>query len=140
MPREKSAGALVFHNHGSERKFLLLLYGAGHWDFPKGHIEAGETEKNALFRELEEETGLAAKDLKILPGFREEIQYFYRSNAGNVSKQVVFFLAESKHDRVKISFEHKGFKWLFLDKAIETATFKTAKQLLSKAGLHLANK
>lgn len=35
-----------------------------HWDFFGGHLESGETPEQALFREVEEELGLALKDWK----------------------------------------------------------------------------
>ncbi|MDZ4384915.1 MAG: NUDIX domain-containing protein, partial [Candidatus Moranbacteria bacterium] len=61
---EKSVGAVVFRKKETGGKeFLLLHYPSGHWDFPKGHIESGETEEGTLRREVEEETGL--KDLKL---------------------------------------------------------------------------
>ena len=50
-------------------KVLLLRHssvssrGGGHWDFPKGHIDDGETEIQTALRELEEETGIANVDL-----------------------------------------------------------------------------
>ncbi|MGH9950141.1 MAG: diadenosine tetraphosphate hydrolase, partial [Nitrososphaeraceae archaeon] len=37
MLKEYSAGAVLFGNFANnERKFLLLHYTSGHWDFPKG--------------------------------------------------------------------------------------------------------
>jgi len=58
MEEEKSAGAVTFYKEGSNIEFLLLHYGKGHWGFPKGHIEANESEEQAMLRELEEETGI----------------------------------------------------------------------------------
>ena len=44
---------------------LILQYPQGHWDLPKGHIEAeDESHKQTAFRELKEETGI--KNIKIL--------------------------------------------------------------------------
>ena len=35
----------------------------GHWGFPKGHQDAGESEKETAIRELKEETGIDAVNL-----------------------------------------------------------------------------
>ena len=53
MTKEKSCGAVIFNN---EDKVLIVKHNAGHWDFPKGHMEAGETEKQTALREVKEET------------------------------------------------------------------------------------
>ena len=57
MAKEKSCGAVVFRKD-DEVKYLLLHYTPGHWDFPKGKQEIGETEEQAASREIEEETGI----------------------------------------------------------------------------------
>ncbi|MCX6798480.1 MAG: NUDIX domain-containing protein, partial [Candidatus Diapherotrites archaeon] len=69
MPHELSIGAVLFKRDSREPLFLLLHYAAGHWDFPKGHVEKGETERETLLREVREETGLI--DVQLLQGFRE---------------------------------------------------------------------
>lgn len=117
-------------------EFLLLDYGK-HWDFPKGHIEKGETELAAATRELAEETGLL--DVRFLPDFRHEITYFFRKpRRGLVRKSVVFFLAEAADATVTLSHEHVGFEWLNFDRAIERVTFPTAKEVLRRANDRLA--
>ena len=144
MPREKSAGAIIFRKENSVNYYLLLHYGSGHWEFPKGHIEGKETEEETLIRETAEETGI--KDLKIIFGFKKYIKYFFRQYKENVSekdrkagktpwvfKLVTFFLAETKTKEVKISDEHKGFLWLPIDEAIRKTTFKNSKKLLKEA-------
>ena len=129
--QEKSAGAIVYRKDDGEVKYLLLLYGAGHWDYVKGHIETDEEEEETIIREAEEETNLI--DLKIIPGFRERINYFYVKNGKKIGKEVVFLLAETETKDIKLSFEHKDYKWMEYDKAVKKATFKTAKDLLKKA-------
>ncbi|MCX6721193.1 MAG: NUDIX domain-containing protein [Candidatus Staskawiczbacteria bacterium] len=144
MPREKSAGAIIYRMENGVPHYLLLHYFSGHWEFPKGHIEKGETEEETVKREAFEETGI--NDLKIIPGFKKYIKYFFRQYKENVSdaerragktpwifKLVVFFIAETKIKDVKISHEHKGFLWLPIEEAIKKTTFKNSKLLLKEA-------
>jgi len=48
---ERSAGAVLFYRN-LVIEYLLLRYGAGHWDFPKGEIEPGEKELETVKREV----------------------------------------------------------------------------------------
>lgn len=43
-------------------QILLLKHVKGHWDFPGGRINHGETALETLLREVNEETGLTALD------------------------------------------------------------------------------
>ncbi len=142
MPRETSSGAVIFRKENNKIYYLLLRYEAGHWGFPKGHIEKGESEEETMKREVEEETGI--KDIKIISGFKEHIKYVFRniyelkekhkkSKDLWVFKVVTFYLAETKTKEVKISFEHTDFKWLTCKEAIKQLSFKNAKEILKKA-------
>ena len=128
---EKSVGAIIFRKENGKIRYLVLLYPAGHWDYVKGHVETGESSTETLVREAEEETRLI--DLEIIPGFNERISYEYTSNGEKIPKEVVFMLAETKTEEIKLSFEHKDYKWLEFDKALKQVTFKTAKDVLKKA-------
>lgn len=130
MQREKSCGAVVFHKNG-DVEYLLLRYAAGHWDFVKGNVEPNESEKDTVLRELQEETGIVAKDT--IEGFRERIEYYYRRQGETIHKEVVFYLIEAKTDEVKLSFEHIDFAWLTYQAIMEKLTFKNAKDVLQKA-------
>jgi len=127
--REKSCGAIVFHG-SAKREYLLLHYGAGHWDFIKGHVEKGEGEAATAEREAREEAGI---DIKIIPGFRQSIRYFFRQEGRLINKEVIFFIAEAKTKKVQISHEHVGFEWLAFDDAMDKLTFKNAKDVLKNA-------
>ena len=61
MKHLHSAGIIIYTTHNDTALYLLLRYGAGHWDLPKGKIETGETKQEAALRELMEETGLVAQ-------------------------------------------------------------------------------
>ena len=116
---ERSAGAVVFREASAGRLYLLLQ-NAGRWDFPKGGVEKGESELQTVLRDVEEESGLY--DLKIVPGFRKVVEYFYRRDGKNIHKQVVYLLALTNGEKVKISFEHQGFGWFHYHEALERAS------------------
>jgi bis(5'-nucleosidyl)-tetraphosphatase len=128
--REKSCGAVVFLKN-SEVNYLLLLYGAGHWDFVKGNVEPNESEKDTVIRELREETGIV--NAQFIEGFREKIEYFYRRQGATIHKEVIFFLIEAHTEKVELSYEHVGYTWLNYQNATEKLTFKNAKDVLQKA-------
>ena len=50
------------------------------WQFPQGGIKAGETPEAAMFRELEEETGLKPEHVKILGRTRGWLHYHVPSH------------------------------------------------------------
>lgn len=131
MPHEKSCGIVAFRMDGKLRKYLILQYEEGHWDFPKGHVEAGEKEIDAALRELREETGIA--DPEFVFGFRERIEYYYKREGKTMHKEVFFFLASTKAKEVKLSFEHVGYEWLPYEKALERLTYENARDVLKKA-------
>ncbi len=132
---ERSAGAVLFNDGAAERRYLLLRYPAGHWDFPKGNVEKGESEGQTALREVREETGL--DDVMLIDGFRRKIEYFYRRGGKSVHKEVVFLLAETKRDDVKISSEHREYSWFNYQDALENVTYKNSKRLLLLAQKYL---
>lgn len=136
MPIEKSAGAVVFRRN-KKIKYLIIQYGRGHWGFPRGIIEKGESFQDAAQREIEEEVGI--KDIEFTPGFKEWIKFFYKHEGKNIMKIATFLLAETRSREVKLSFEHKDYKWLEYDGAHEKLTFKNSREILKKANEFLTN-
>ncbi|MFA5871335.1 MAG: NUDIX domain-containing protein [Parcubacteria group bacterium] len=149
MAFEKSVGAVVFRKEKNKILYLLIQHPGvsddkegGHWDFPKGHMEKGETWEDTLRREVEEETGITK--LRITPGFYTWIRYFYRAKGTeksrrrgsgkgiNIFKIVTYYLAETAQKEVKLSFEHVDYAWLEYKQAIERITYQKSKKVLEK--------
>lgn len=143
---ERSAGAVIFHKSKKTGivEYLLLHYPKlvpkeerkeprvpGHWDFPKGHIEAGEIEVETASREIAEETGIT--HVTFLPHFKETIRYIFMKEGEKTKKEVVFFLAQVKNADVAISHEHLGFTWLPFEEAYKKITYKNARNIIQKA-------
>lgn len=128
---EKSAGIVLFYPKGDKKLFLLLHYPSGHWDFVKGRIEKDESPRQAAIREAKEETGIS--NIEFVDGFEEKIQYTYQHGGRQIRKQVVFFLAKTDTQDIKLSDEHHDFAWLEFDEAIEKTTYQNAKEILKKA-------
>ena len=130
MLEERSAGAILYQETISGKLYLLLNYPSGHWDFVKGNIEEGEILKQTVLREIKEETGIS--DVNFVDGFEDKIEYYYQRDGELVHKEVIFFLAKTNTNHVKLSHEHLNFTWLKFNDALQKLTYKTAQNLLKK--------
>jgi len=136
---ERSAGFVLFRVDPGTLQvplYLLLDYGT-HWDYAKGHVEAGEDDLSAARRELDEETGLTEAEL--VPNFARELTYVFRDRKKRlVRKTVVFFLARTSQipASVRLSHEHVGFEFLPFETALKRLTHVGAKELLRLAHAH----
>ncbi|SRR5260221_10313697 len=133
MKHQYSAGIIIYKKENGTILYLLLKYGAGHWDFPKGKIETGETKQEAALRELKEETNLTAQ---IDDNFEETIQYIFMYNQEKTTKTVYFFTGHATSTDVKLSHEHTDYAWLPYQNALEQLTYDNAKEILKNADSH----
>ena len=131
MPIEKSAGAIIFREEEGKIHYLLLHYRWGHWEFPRGLIEKGESLEQTARREIKEEVGI--KDIEFIPGFKEWFKFFFKLKGKNIMKIATFLLAETKTEKVKLSYEHKDYAWLTYEEALKRLTFQNSKEILKKA-------
>jgi 8-oxo-dGTP pyrophosphatase MutT (NUDIX family) len=130
LRNEISCGALVYFIENQDVKFLLLRYSQGHWDFPKGNKEKGETNLETTRREIKEETGIS--DIVFRDRFEKEITYNYSRQNEKISKKVIYFLAKTKATNVVLSSEHTDFVWELYENALKRLTYKNAKEILTQ--------
>ena len=130
MLEERSAGTILYKESPSGKRYLLLNYPSGHWDFVKGNIEKDETFKQTVVREVREETGIT--DIDFVDGFEDKVEYYYQRDGEVIHKEVVFYLASTKTNDVTLSHEHRNFTWLNFDDALKKLTYKTARKLFKK--------
>ena len=129
MKKEKSCGAIVFYLKGEIEQILLIKHAnSGHWSFPKGHVEAGETDVETAVREIKEETGV---DALIDTRFREVVTY---SPKKDVLKDVVYFFATTNdYETSNQEEEVSDIRWMDMDKVIGSVSYKNDKELVKKA-------
>ncbi|MBP2057740.1 8-oxo-dGTP pyrophosphatase MutT (NUDIX family) [Lactobacillus colini] len=118
MIHEYSAGGLIYRLKDNEVQLLIVQSNInGSWGFPKGHLEQGETNRQAARREVLEEVGLVP-DFDF--SFEKSITYTITRNR---EKTVKLFIAKSTPGQsVRLQDnEIKSAKWL---------SYKDAEQFL----------
>lgn len=136
MKTEKSCGAVVFRTKNSRTQILLIRHvNGGHWAFPKGHVEKGETEEQTALREILEETGLS---VTLDNRYRQVVSY---SPKKDVIKDVVYFVAYAQPDSETVAQEAEisQIKWVDADKSVEYVSFDNDKKVLLGAIEHFLN-
>ncbi len=124
MKYEKSCGAIIFDGD----KVLVLQQTAGHWGFPKGHVEKDETEIETAKREIKEETNL---EVEINEKYRYSERY---SPAEGIEKDVIYFIAKKTGGEIKAQEEEvQRIEWLKYEEALERLTYDNSRELLKKA-------
>lgn len=124
MKYEKSCGAIVLDGG----KILVIQQAEGHWGFPKGHVEAGETEVQTAIREIKEETNY---DVEVNENFRYVETY---SPKEGVEKDVVFFVAKKVAGDMRPQEEEvQNILWLTYEETLKRLTYENSKEILKKA-------
>ncbi len=127
---EPTCGALIFN---LESKIFLMK--SHKWRdkyvIPGGHVELGEKIKDALKREIKEETGLSIHNIKFIC-----FQEFIFDNAFWKKRHFIFFdfACKTNSTKVKLNSEGQEYVWVTIKEAlkllIEPYTKKTIEEYL----------
>ena len=115
MPKNKSGANVILIRDG---KILLLLrskgWKTGSWGPPGGHIDAGESPKQAAVREVFEESGLKVhmRDLELLA-----------QRTKHSFGMIYYYITDKFSGKgVALSHEHDGFSWVDMKRIDELDT------------------
>lgn len=132
---ERSCGAVVFRKINEDYRYLLIRNRrSSNWSFPKGHVEAGESQEDTAMREVLEETGL---HINIIPGFISKSQY---SIQNKIQKTVQLYVATTNDTQTRIQAEEiEDYIWLTYENALRSLKFENDKTILTDAREFLLN-
>lgn len=116
---------IVLTNGQGQVLWARRVGGHNAWQFPQGGVDDGESLKEALHRELEEETGLNATHVKILAQTQNWLRYRiprkfrrYNSDPGFRGQKQHWFLLQLKGAEEDIALdagdkpEFDGWRWV----------------------------
>ena len=116
----KAAMATVINE---DKKILLLKRSRDSnwmpekWAIPGGHIEEGESSKDAAIRETKEETNLDISNIREL----------------KKQEQVIIYYSDSQSGVIKLDFEHTDWAWVSYDELDNYDTTPGLKKIVRMA-------
>lgn len=130
--KEISAGGMIYRKKDDGYYFVLIMDAYGKWTFPKGGVDANESEEETALRELSEETGL--KNLKSKGYLGETEVKVHKPNEKPYRKLIKYFLVETKDTKITVPQvnELKDVKWFSQQEALDILDYDNAKDIFNK--------
>jgi 8-oxo-dGTP pyrophosphatase MutT (NUDIX family) len=127
-----AGGVVVRDNH----MLLLDRPARGEVRLPKGHVEPGESPREAALRETREEAGYA--DLGIVADLGTQTSHFINLQKGcEVTREEIYFLMHLQSEAQAARDEHDDAQfrvmWVPLDEAPARLTFETEREFARRA-------
>ena len=129
---EHSSGGVVALRVDGKVHLLLIRDPYGKWGLPKGHLENGESSREAALREVSEETGLTCLD----PGpSLGTIDWYFRLKGDLVHKFCDYFLMVSSEGETnpEVAEGITECRWLPVEEAIATVAYDNAREVVTRA-------
>ncbi len=138
LRQDQSFGIIPIRSQGEETVFLLIQHRAGHWGFPKGHAEPGETPLATACREFEEETGITHYHPIATPSWQE--RYYTQKKGTPLDKRVTYFLAIVQDSQVTIQVkEIQAYCWDKFEDALNRLTYPSSRDVLIQVQHYLTS-
>jgi len=132
MKFELCSGAVLYTWIGSVLHYVLVREKSGNCGLPKGHIEMGETKKEAALREIYEETGIRAR---LSGDFSATISY--RLHNGNM-KKVTYYIASFENQTPRSDPRECPEVYLLpYEEALKKLSYSSVKNVLCRANNYL---
>ncbi len=136
----KSVFVVVYCKTKKGIEYLILkrkLHWRG-WEFPKGGVEGLKEKiftKKAIKREVKEETGLEAIQIKNMHvSGKYNYKKMLKDRPGIIGQKYRLYAAEVKKGKVNLNknhdAEHSDYKWVSFDKAIKKLTWPNQRKCL----------
>lgn len=130
--REPTAGGVIYRQAKADPRLveiLLIQDAKERWTIPKGHIEEGESPREAAEREIREETGLQKMTIQDWLG---KINFRYRRGNSLVLMTTEIFLvrAESGGHEVKPEKWMASLAWLPATDALDKIEYEDIGKLI----------
>ena len=139
MPKLTSCGFLIVRGDYPRVDSFLLMIHPDRYDLPKGHVDKGESNMECALRELVEETGIRAEDIRIDDDFKFKLKYpvQYKGWDEPREKKLRIYLGYLERDvDIKVT-EHESFEWRKWEPPHEIQA-DTIDPLLAQLADHLA--
>jgi len=134
--KDEAFGIVPIFETEADTLFLLVQHQAGHWAFPKGHANPGESPAETARRELEEETGISDFQMLEEPSFAEH--YSFVKHGEQVEKTVTYFLGFVNSMEVVVQEEEiQNHAWTAFEEAVKLITFDENRRMFGRVKEYL---
>ena len=134
--KDECFGIVPIFGKEADSLFLLIQHQAGHWAFPKGHANPGESSAETARREFLEETGISDFEMLEEPCFTEH--YCFVKDGEQIEKTVTYFLGFVNSMEVVLQVEEvQNSAWVSGEEAIKLITFDANRRMFGEVKAYL---
>lgn len=111
---------------------LLIRDPYGNWSLPKGHIEGGESLREAALREVEEETAIRPE---VVGPRIDTVDWVFRKGERTIHKYCTFFLMRSRNGKAAPQFDEGITQciWLPVRDAASRIRYQGTREIVLRA-------